>query len=149
MGELSTRDRSETWTGWPWRGGLARALDLPMLDDLLERDGMRIEEHRKDGELVIRAELPGIDPEQDVDITVEDGTLTIAAERRHEETEESKDEGTFRSEFRYGRFVRRLPLPKGATEEDVQATYADGILEIHVPVGEEAPQPKKVSISRG
>jgi HSP20 family protein len=120
-----------------------------MFDDWLEREGMRIEEQRKDDELVIRAELPGIDPEEDVDITVEDSTLTIAAERRHEATEGSKEEGTFRSEFRYGRFVRRLPLPKGATEEDVQATYVDGILEIHVPVGDEAPQPKKVPVSRG
>ena len=61
--------------------------------------------------MVVRAELPGVDPEKDIDVTVEDGVLTISAERR--ESTEKKEDTSYRSEFRYGSFVRRLPVPRG------------------------------------
>jgi HSP20 family protein len=85
---------------------------------------IRVEEYTEDDHYVVRAELAGVDPQKDVEITVGGGYLTIRAER-HE-----KSEGKHRSEFRYGSFTRSMPLPADANEEDVTATYHDGILTI-------------------
>jgi HSP20 family protein len=87
---------------------------------------MRVEDYVEEGHYVVRAEVPGIDPEKDVTITIDGGVLTVRAERREE-----KKDGQ-RSEFRYGSFTRAVTLPTGADEEDVKATYADGILEVRV-----------------
>lgn len=108
-------------------------------------DVIRVDEFRENGDLVIRAELPGIDPDKDVELTVSDGMLHIEAERREEEKVEER--GYLRRELRCGRFSRTLPLPEGVTESDVTASYKDGILEIRVP--SPAPEPaKKIAISR-
>ena len=108
---------------------------------------IRVEEELKDNAMVIRAELPGIDPEKDVEISVTEGMLRITAERRSETKEEN--EGRVHSEFHYGSYVRTLPLPKGASENDVKATYKDGILEVTVPVKREAVEPQRVAVTRG
>jgi HSP20 family protein len=84
---------------------------------------IRVEEFREDGTLVIRADLPGIDPEKDVELTVSDGILHIEAERREEEKHEEK--GYVRQELRYGSLSRSLPLPEGVTEADITATYSE------------------------
>ncbi len=108
-------------------------------------DVIRVDEFRENGALVIKAELPGIDPEKDVELSVSDGLLHIEAERREEEKTEEK--GYVRQELRYGSFARTLPLPEGVSEADIMASYKDGILEIRVP----APAPKpatKVPISK-
>jgi HSP20 family protein len=94
---------------------------------------VRVEELTEEGAYVIRAELPGIDPDRDVEITVADGVLALRAERREEKKEE-KSGGVYRTEFRYGSFYRAVPLPTGAKEEEVAATYKDGILEVRIPV---------------
>ncbi len=86
----------------------------------------------QDGRYVLRAELPGIDPAKDIDITVRKGQLTIKAER----TEKKETKG--RSEFCYGSFVRSFTLPSGANEEDSKATYHKGILTVSVGVSEQA-----------
>ncbi|MGH3660686.1 MAG: Hsp20/alpha crystallin family protein [Micromonosporaceae bacterium] len=88
----------------------------------------RVEDYIDDGNYVVRAELPGVDPEKDVTINVEHGTLEIRAERR-EETKEKR-----RSEFRYGSLHRTLRLPEGADEEQITARYDRGILEVTVPI---------------
>ncbi|MCH0565730.1 MULTISPECIES: Hsp20/alpha crystallin family protein [unclassified Streptomyces] len=93
--------------------------------------GIRIEEHIADGAYVVRAELPGIDPEKDVDITVDEGILTLRAERSEETTEKH------RTEFHYGTFVRSVRLPAGAKGEEASAEYRDGVLTVTVPVPEE------------
>ena len=126
--------------------------EMPDLFRIFDRsaavDGrIRVEEEIKDGAMVIRAELPGIDPEKDVEITVSDGMLVLKAERRSESKEES--EGRVRSEFHYGSYTRTLPLPKGASEKDVQATYKDGILEVTVPVKTEAVERQRIAVKRG
>ena len=108
---------------------------------------IRVEEELKDNAMVIRAELPGIDPDKDVEISVTEGMLRITAERRSETKEEN--EGRVHSEFHYGSYVRTLPLPKGASENDVKATYKDGILEVTVPVKREAVEPQRVAVTRG
>jgi len=87
---------------------------------------IRIEDYVEDDRYVIRAELAGIDPENDVEITVGSGYLTIRAERA------DKTEGKHRSEFRYGSFTRSMTLPPTANEDDVTASYGDGILTISV-----------------
>ena len=94
-------------------------------------DLIKVDESRDDDTMVVRAELPGIDPGRDVELAVMNQMLHIAAERRTEEQIEEK--GDVRRELRYGSFRRSLPLPAGTTEADVTASYKDGILEIHVP----------------
>jgi HSP20 family molecular chaperone IbpA len=85
----------------------------------------------KGDDLVIRVELPGIDPERDVEITVEDTTLHIRGQRQ--ETAEEKGEGYIRRETFFGTFERALPLPGGVKAEDLRANYNDGVLEILTP----------------
>lgn len=103
---------------------------------LLDWDGqlghwMRIEELRDDDELVVRAELPGIDPERDVEITCEEGMLHISAHREERHAKRSGRE--VHSEFRYGELSRDVPIPAGVQPADVVARYEDGILEVKVP----------------
>lgn len=103
---------------------------------LIDDTTVRIEQYERDGELVVRAELPGVDPEQDIDVTVTRGVLHIRAERR---CETATDDSTgHRSEFRYGIRERVLRLPSGVTPDDVKATYKDGILEVRVPLDEKS-----------
>ena len=108
-----------------------------------------MEEYRDGDTVVIRAELPGIDPEQDVELTVADDVLHLRAERR--ERTEHKDKGGYRSEFRYGSFSRALPLPAGCRDEDISAAYRDGVLEVRVPVAGhvEPPATRKIQVTRG
>lgn len=97
-----------------------------------ERFGfLRTEEFLEGDTCVVRAELPGIDPDKDVEVSVESGVVTIRAHR--EQKTESKAKEGYRSEFRYGEFVRQIAVPEGTTSNDVQAKYADGILEVRVP----------------
>ena len=105
---------SDLWTGFP------------SLATLRSGHMIRLEDEMEDGHYLLRAELPGLDPAKDVDITVRDGQLTIKAERS--ETKETKG----RSEFCYGSFTRSVTLPAGASEEDIKATYHKGILTVDV-----------------
>lgn len=98
----------------------------------------------KDGTMVVRAELPGIDVTEDVEIEIDEGRLTISGER--EERHESEHEHGFRSEFQYGSFCRSVRLPVGARVDDVTATYRDGILEVRVPVDGDKPNVTHVPI---
>lgn len=104
---------------------------------------IRVEDGIRDDRYVIRAELPGIDPEKDVDITVESGILTIRAERR-EERKEAR-----RSEFRYGSLLRSLTLPTGVDEHDVKATYDKGILEVSFAMPRAKKEARRVPIEPG
>ena len=90
--------------------------------------------------------MPGIDPDEDVEITVADHRLHLRAERRTETTTEDKK--GFRSEFHYGSFERSIRLPVGATENDVTATYHDGILEVRIPVDAGGVATKRIPVAR-
>ena len=103
---------------------------------------VRIEDYQEEGAYVLRAELPGIDPDKDVEVTVENGVLTISGER-HEETKEKN-----RQEFHYGSFRRTLTLPAGAQSDQVTAAYTDGVLEVRVPLSAEAPPTTRIPIQR-
>lgn len=101
---------------------------------------MRVEDFVRDDTYVIRAELPGIDPDKDLEVTVADGVLTIKAERREERTDKHH------SEFRYGTFCRSVTLPAGADEEHVEAIYGHGILEVTVKLAATAAAPTERKI---
>jgi len=93
----------------------------------------RVEELLRDHHYVIRAELPGLDPDKDIEVTVNGGTLTIHAERGQQ------DEEPYRSEFRYGPATRSVRLPARVDAHDITARYRQGILEVSVPM----PAPKQ------
>jgi HSP20 family protein len=145
-GEKAVRQPSEGLVRWFGDWPLPRWLDWSPELTRLESE-MRLEEVREGDELVVRAEMPGLDPEKDVDIQVTDHVLRIRAERRQEtKTEDAKG---FRSEFRYGTFLRTLPLPRSATDQDVKATYKDGILEVRIPIDETRTEGTKIPVERG
>jgi HSP20 family protein len=97
-------------------------------------DAARVEEFTENGELVVRVEFPGVDPEKDLEVSVEGDVLHLSGERREEERTEGRD--YLRTEHRYGSFRRDLRLPKGASASKVSATYRDGILEVRLPMDE-------------
>jgi HSP20 family protein len=103
---------------------------------------MRLEEFAQGGHLVVRAELPGVDPEKDIQITLDEGLLTISGERRSETASDEK--GKHFSEMQYGSFSRTIPLPEGVSEKDVTASYHDGILEVRLALAKPAP-PKRAA----
>ena len=142
---LVTRSRGEL--DWPaWFGG-RRMFDLPApWKDLMADTDMKVEEFQEDGHLVVRAEMPGIDPDEDVEITVEDHMLHLRAERRSET--KTEDKKGYRSEFHYGSFARSVRLPVGATEDDVTASYTDGILEVRIPVDDRQAEARTIPVSR-
>ncbi|HXP21984.1 MAG TPA: Hsp20/alpha crystallin family protein [Streptosporangiaceae bacterium] len=91
---------------------------------------MRMEDYVKDGHYTVRAELPGVDPEKEVEVSVNDGILTIKADRHEEKLDKTH------SEFRYGVFTRRIVLPTMADESHIHASYDKGILEVIVDLKE-------------
>lgn len=101
---------------------------------------IRVEDEMKEGNYVLRAEIPGVDPAKDVDITVRDGVLTIKSER----TEKKESNG--RSEFSYGSFSRSVTLPAGVNEDGIKASYDKGILTVSVPLAEVQSAEKRVVI---
>lgn len=103
---------------------------------------IRIEDFVDGQTYVLRAEMPGIDPDNDVDIIVDDGVLTIQAQR----SEEKKDRD--HREFRYGSFSRSVPLPRGSKVDDIRAEYRDGVLELRMPVDEPTPAPHRITVTR-
>jgi HSP20 family molecular chaperone IbpA len=123
---------SELFAAFPSFSGLRPAFETRL---------MRLEDEMKDGRYEVRAEIPGVDPAEDIHITIRDGQLTIKAER----TEKKEFDG--RSEFSYGSFVRTVSLPAGADEDDVKATYDKGILTVSVAVKENKPTEKHVPIA--
>ena len=90
-----------------------------------------IDVYEKDNRLFTRIDLPGMKKE-DVKVEVSDGHLAISGERKREEEEKEKE--FYRCEREYGSFYRAVPLPEGVKVEDVKATFADGVLEVSVPL---------------
>ncbi|MGD0240203.1 MAG: Hsp20/alpha crystallin family protein [Streptosporangiaceae bacterium] len=102
---------------------------------------IRIEDFVEGDRYMIRAELAGIDPEKDVEVTVGAGYLTIHAERH------DKTEGKHRTEFRYGSFSRSMSLPAQANADDVKASYDHGILTVSVGLkAEKKEEVKKIEV---
>jgi HSP20 family protein len=92
---------------------------------------------------VLRADLPGL-REGDVNIEVQDGTLTISGERKAEQ--EQRERGWYRIERSFGSFSRSLTLPDGVDPDGIAASFSDGVLEVRIPKPEER-KPRRISIS--
>jgi HSP20 family protein len=95
-----------------------------------------------ESEIVYALDLPGI-PEDKISVELDDGALTITAER--ERQQEESQERFYRFERRYGTFTRTFGVPQGVTENDVAAEYKNGVLEVHVKKPEQ-PKPKRIQI---
>jgi HSP20 family protein len=93
--------------------------------------------------LVYAFDLPGV-PQDKISVEVEDGTLTVSAER--ERSIDVSQERYHRFERRFGTFARTVGLPQGITEDAIKAAYTDGVLEVHVPKPEQV-KPKKIQVA--
>ena len=120
LGEL--RSRFDRWFG-EWPDGRERGW-TPAID--VERDN---------GNLVVRADVPGIKPEE-VKIEIEDDILTVSGS--HEERKEKKDKHFLRRERRYGSFSRSMALPPGVEAKKIKAKTHDGVVEVTIPLPQEA-----------
>ncbi len=109
-----------------------------------EREGFfpALESFVKEGNLVVRADVPGVDP-KDIEVSVVGNTLTIKGERKEEE--EVKSEDYIRRESSYGSFERRMTLPEGANTEKIAANFKNGVVEITLPVSKTV-EAKKVPV---
>ncbi len=96
------------------------------------------------GDLVVRMELPGIDPKSDVQVTVEDGVLCLSGERRQDAA--TKEAGYYRRESSYGAFERRITLPEGMKIGDVIASYDNGVLEVVIPKAAQLREPVRIPV---
>jgi HSP20 family protein len=107
-----------------------------------DHHAVRIEDFQEDGKYVVRAELPGMDPDKDIHISVQGNELSITAERAVE-THDKRH-----SEFSYGKFARTVRLPSGAVADEVVARYANGVLEVTVPLRQED-KAKQIEVTIG
>lgn len=132
-----------------WPSWMSTRMPFDRLDgwtELMTESNIRVEEFERDGKFVIRAEVPGIDPDKDVELAVSDGVLRLMVHRQKES--KLTDARHFRSEFAYGSFTRLVVLPSGASDKDVTATYQDGILEVTMPVNGTHGKEKRIEIER-
>jgi HSP20 family protein len=123
MDRMLERTFAEPLTTW-------RSWDVPL--DVVENDD----------EFIVKASIPGVDPE-DLDITYNDRVLTIKGDVKGEAEKEGQ---RYHLRERWsGSFTRSISLPSGIKAEDIQATYVNGILTLHLPKTEEV-KPKRISV---
>ena len=124
-----------------------RAFDLPRLTEGITGFAFRpsIDVVKSDGELVVTAEVPGLDPD-DVEVTLADDVLTIKGEKSEEK--EVSEEDRYMHERKYGKFVRRIPVPEGVSADKITANYTKGILTVKVTLPEETKpaEPEKIPV---
>ena len=94
---------------------------------------------------MVRAEIPGVDPAKDVQVTFTQGGLYIRAERQ--QTVKETFPAGYSTQLHYGTLYRFVPLPKGVTEKEVNASYFNGILELRIQLPKEAPGAVKIPIA--
>ena len=99
---------------------------------------------RRDGDVLLRFDVPGIDPDS-IEVTVDRGVLTVSVKRQEERAENDK---FFVRERSMGTFTRRLYLSKNLNADAVEAAYHNGVLEVRIPVLEQA-KPRKVEVRQG
>ena len=108
-----------------------------------QRVAMPLDVVRRENDVTLRLDVPGIDPEQ-LEVTVDRGILTISGKRQEERTENDK---FFVRERSMGTFTRRLRLPETLNADAVEASYANGVLEVRIPVTEQA-KPRKIEVRK-
>jgi HSP20 family protein len=119
--------RPARWTEETASEGLIPALDV------VEREN----------EFIVKAEMPGVKKDE-IEVSLENGVLTIGAETQSETVEKDGDR-VIRQERRYGKYVRSLRIGKEIDEKKIKASYRDGVLELTLPKAETA-KPKKISV---
>ena len=138
------------WDPFAEFGSLRRAMDR-LFEDYAPTRSARderaeltfpVDVSETENEVVVKAVLPGIKP-QDVELTVNEGVLTVRGETRSETTEEK--ENFYRREIRHGSFSRSLPLPTRVNQENAEAEFTDGILTVRLPKAEDV-RPKSIKI---
>lgn len=110
----------------------------------------RTDMYREDGDLVVRAEIPGIDPTEGLNVEVEKNVLHITGEKRTDT--EVDDDDRYLRECHYGSFRRDVLLPEGVSADDITATVDHGVLMVRVPLpseAEEEAQPKAIKVDVG
>jgi len=135
---------------------LRTALDWPLttsrfpftwpsvIDELNGDLAVRVEEFEDEGHYVIRAEVPGVNPDEDIDISISGTMLRLSIHReKHAETSTMRH---YRSEFHYGSFIRTIDLPTMAADEDVDARYEDGVLEVRITLNGKAKSHQRIKV---
>ncbi len=134
-------------TVWDQMEQMAREMSrlIPWQEEGEDRPfGIPVNVYETDKEVVVKAELPGVKKE-DLDVNIQDNTLTIRAQTREES--EVKEESYLRRERRMGSFSRTITLPVEVNPEKARAHYRHGLLEIHLPKSEEArPRPIRINL---
>lgn len=128
-------DFTNSWSSMPL---LREAGLITPSVDIVERNNL----------LEITVDLPGID-ERDVDVEVEDGVLTLRAQRRHEREERDENLRWHVSERSFGTFLRRIPLPADVDQDNIDATFDKGQLKIVVPLSDRQGQVKRIEVRPG
>lgn len=105
-----------------------------------------IEVFEREGQLVVRAELPGI-TKDNVKVDVDDNMLIISGERKQEQ--ERQDKGFYHTERSFGSFYRTIPLPEGANADEATADFRDGVLEVAIPVPRQQERRRSIQIGGG
>jgi len=147
---MTTLVRWNTGSWAPIREMTAMQNELSrMMNGLFEGNGRKtqtwvptLDAWETESELVYAFDLPGV-KQDEISIEAQDGTLVLTAERTR--SSEVAEESYHRFERRYGTFTRSVGLPQGVSEDAITASYADGVLEIHVPKPQQ-PKPKKIEI---
>jgi HSP20 family protein len=135
------RDEMERFFGeaWPWS-----RMRLPKQMELGTAWAPRVDVFDKNGDLVVKAELPGLE-RKDIQVSYDRGDLEIRGEKKAES--EVKDEDYYRMERSYGSFYRRMTLPFEVQPDKIKAEYKDGVLQVSIPKPAEAkPEPKKIAV---
>ena len=136
------------WQPWNELAGLHNEMSR-LMNGLFEGNGRTtqawvpaVDTWETEHDFVFAFDLPGI-PEDKISVELQDGALTVTAEREH--TNEHSDDRFYRFERRFGSFSRTIGLPHGANEDGIKAQYEDGVLEIHVRKPEE-PKPRRIQV---
>jgi HSP20 family protein len=136
------------WTPWNELASVHNEMSR-LMNGLLEGNGRTtqawvpaLDVWETENEIVYAFDLPGI-PEESVNVELEDGSLTVSAER--ERQHEVSDDRFYRFERRYGTFSRTIGLPQGVDESGIRAEYSDGVLEVHVAKPEQ-PKPRRIQV---
>ena len=124
-----------------WEDSLVRRLD-ETTDPTMTSLTVPIDMYEKNGDFVIRTELPGLKAE-DIDISIDDSSLTIKGEFEREK--EEQDDNMLFQELRYGKFQRTVNLPSQVDSDHIDAAFEEGVLKVTLPKTEES-KPKQISV---